>query len=166
MTDGSELMATDKDNFLATYIKFPEKAATTIRFFDRGEKYTVYGSDALFAAQEVLGITTGVKKLRSLNKKTVVEYFNVKRSRFERFVRELLLVKQYCVEVWIDKRGSWVPEFKVGCPFLFTLINDSLRTSRSRSKSLTHFILRDLLEIFLNSKTCFSLTLKLQSIME
>ncbi len=75
----------------------------------------MYGSDAVYAAQELTGMTTGVRKLQNAEKTIILEYFNVNRSLFDTFIRDLLLVKQYRVEVWINKQRNvgWVPEFKV-----------------------------------------------------
>lgn len=47
------------------FMKFSrfQKPSTTIRFFNRVEYYTVHGSDALFAAEEVFKTTSACKMI-------------------------------------------------------------------------------------------------------
>ncbi|XP_071439424.1 DNA mismatch repair protein Msh2 [Hetaerina americana] len=86
------------DGFVNFFQSLPEKPATTIRLFNRTEYYSVHGSDAVFTAKEVFKTTAVVKYIGPAKNK--IESLALGRVHFEHFIRELLLVKQYRVEVY------------------------------------------------------------------
>lgn len=93
-----------------------QKSTTTIRFFERSGSndncfYTVYGKDAHFVAQEFFKTNGAIKSFGSEGNK--LDYVNMSRNGFETFVRDLLLVKQYKVEVFTNKSKTWKAEYKV-----------------------------------------------------
>lgn len=94
-----------------------QKPATTVRFFNRGDYYTVHGTDAILAAKEVFRSAAVVKFIGADGNR--VESLALSKSNFESFVRDLLLVKQYRVEVYVTQgsgmKGSndWTLEYKV-----------------------------------------------------
>ncbi|ESO08158.1 hypothetical protein HELRODRAFT_190918 [Helobdella robusta] len=99
--------------FINYYKSLPEKLASTVRFFDRSDYWTVHGSDALFVANEIFKTITAIKYLSSGNK--TLEYVVVKRGNFESVIRDLLLVKQYRIEVYKSKSlktQEWVLSYK------------------------------------------------------
>ena len=91
-----------------------------MRFFNRGDYYTLHGSDAVLAAKEVFMNASLVKYIGEEGNK--IQSLALSKSNFEAFVRDLLLVKQYRVEVFVPKGGSaknctdWVVEYKVSVP--------------------------------------------------
>ena len=87
-----------------------QKLATTIRFFDRGDFYSVHGQDALFVAKDYFKTHSIIKMLGGQNK---LESVTLSRSHFENFGRELLLVKHYCMEILVAKGGKndWVVQY-------------------------------------------------------
>ncbi|CAK9806196.1 DNA mismatch repair protein Msh2 [Anthophora quadrimaculata] len=102
-----------------------QKLSTTVRFFNRSDYYTLHGSDALFAAQEVFKTTSVCKMIGADPYKTEGVILN--KNHFEAFVRDLLLVKQYRVEIYVNqgsaKSQNWVLEYK-GSPGNLTQFED------------------------------------------
>jgi hypothetical protein len=89
-----------------------QKPVTTVRFFNRGDYYTVHGTDAVFAAKEVFHSAAVVKFIGADNNR--IESLALGKANFESFVRDLLLVKQYRVEVYVTQGGNdWILEYKV-----------------------------------------------------
>ncbi|CAH0390735.1 unnamed protein product [Bemisia tabaci] len=117
-----------QQRFIAFFKSLPQKPATTIRFFNRTDFYTLHGSDAVFAAKEVYKTTSFLKMIGSENDK--LESIILNKNNFESFLRDLLLVKSYRVEVYCNKptakgSASWVLEFK-GSPGNLSQFEDLL----------------------------------------
>ncbi|XP_014219551.1 DNA mismatch repair protein Msh2 [Copidosoma floridanum] len=103
-----------QQSFVRCYKSLPEKPSSTIRFFNRADYYTLHGSDALFAAQEIFKSTAPCKKIGPEHSK--IDGLLLNKNHFESFIKELLLVKQYRVEVYVNqgtqKNQDWVLEYK------------------------------------------------------
>ena len=100
-----------------------QKLATTLRFFDRGEFFTLYGQDALLASRDYFKTHSVVKMLGYGAKKLESVVFN--KSHFENFAREVLLVKHYCIEIYNGSKSDRSLQFQVS-PGNLTQVEDSI----------------------------------------
>jgi len=87
-----------------------QKHATTLRFFDRGDFFTLYGQDALLASRDYFKTHSVVKMLGYGAKKLESVVFN--KSHFENFARDVLLVKHYCIEIYNGSKSDWSLQYQ------------------------------------------------------
>lgn len=85
-----------------------------MRFFDRNDYYSLHGEDAHLAAKIIFKSTATVKTMAPDGTKDAVDYISLSKGNFEILLRDLLLVKNYRVEVYTRKGQSndWICEFK------------------------------------------------------
>lgn len=88
-----------------------QKPYSTVRFFNRFDYYTLHGDDASLAAN-----FTSVQ-IKYMGNQPKLSYVCINKGMFETFLRELLLVRQYRVEVYVKSKESrnnndWQVEYK------------------------------------------------------
>ncbi|XP_025412665.1 DNA mismatch repair protein Msh2 [Sipha flava] len=96
--------------FVRFYKSLPDKPLTTIRFFNRQDYYTVHGQDAIFAAKDFYKTNHSIKTIGSDDDTLESLIFN--KANFEAYIRQLLLINHYKVEVFVNKGGKWALDFK------------------------------------------------------
>ncbi|EDX05036.1 GD23963 [Drosophila simulans] len=100
-------------NFIKFHAKLGEKPATTVRFFDHSDRYTVHGSDDCeLVAKIVYKSTAFIGALLPDDKKETLQFVSMSKGNFERAVRELLLVRNYRVEVYVKNSSDWEIEYR------------------------------------------------------
>lgn len=95
-----------------------------MRFFDRGDWYCVFGEDARFVALEIRKTNEALQKSRS-----GADYVNVSQVQFESEVREILLLRQYRVQMHKKGSSGWEMQFECS-PGNFGPLEDILYLSR------------------------------------
>ncbi|XP_053691688.1 DNA mismatch repair protein spellchecker 1 [Sabethes cyaneus] len=124
------LDANQQKNFMKFFKTLPDKPSTTVRFFDRSDYYSCHGSDSEFVAKCVFKSTNVVKIMAPAGLDEELPYVVLSKNNFEGLVRDLLLVRNYRVEVYTNKgpmksSNGWVLEFK-GSPGNLTQFEDLL----------------------------------------
>lgn len=76
-----------------------QKSSTTIRFFDRSDYYSVHGEDSHLAAKCIFKSVSGVKTMKP-DSDVGLDYLCLSKGNFEILLRDLLLVKNYRVELF------------------------------------------------------------------
>lgn len=124
------LDANRQKSFIKYFQTLPDKPATTVRFFDRSDFYSCHGSDAEFVAKCVFKSTNVVKIMAPEGSDVELPYVVLSKINFVSFVRDLLLVRNYRVEVYTNKgpvktSNDWGLEFK-GSPGNLSQFEDLL----------------------------------------
>ncbi|XP_017859257.1 PREDICTED: DNA mismatch repair protein spellchecker 1 [Drosophila arizonae] len=99
-------------NFIKFHNKLGEKPSTTVRFYDQTDCYTVHGSDDCEQVAKIVYKSTAyVHKLLPDDKQETLQFVAMSKPNFELAVRELLLVRNLRVEVYV-KRDDWQLEYR------------------------------------------------------
>lgn len=122
VTDGEDLTA-DLESFSRG---LGVKPATTLRFFDRQNFYTVFGDDAQFLALDVRKTKEALK-----TSKSGLIYTSVSKTQFESEVRDILLVRQYRIQMYgKGQSGGWHLQYTAS-PGNFGPLDDMLYSCRN-----------------------------------
>ena len=92
-----ELDSVHVDALLKAVDKAGEKSETTVRIFEKNDYYYLFKSDAEIAARFIYGATTALK---TMGKKTPVNFCVMKYANFESLLRHILLVRHFRVEIY------------------------------------------------------------------
>lgn len=101
--------------FIEFFKSLGEKPATTVRIFDRSDYYSCHGEDAAFVAKIVFKSTNVIKIMDSGEHQ--LPYLSLSKNNFECLIRELLLVRNYRVEVYTKpakkkQENEWTVQYK------------------------------------------------------
>ncbi|KAH8308107.1 hypothetical protein KR059_006489, partial [Drosophila kikkawai] len=100
-------------NFIKFHARLGEKPSTTVRFFDHSDSYTVHGNDDCeLVAKIVYKSTAFIGVLLPDDKKETLQFVSMSKNNFEVAVRELLLVRNLRVEVYVKKSSDWEIEYR------------------------------------------------------
>lgn len=80
-----------------------------MRFFDRTDYYSLHGEDSHLAAKCIFKSDSSVKTMKP-DKDDGLDYLCLSKGNFEIFLRDLLLVKNYRVDLYTNKVIVFVTE--------------------------------------------------------
>ncbi|CAG9859536.1 unnamed protein product [Phyllotreta striolata] len=122
-TKALNLEIDQQNSFVRYYNSLPEKPASTIRFFSRSDYYTVHGDDASLV-NEMLSLP-----IKFMGNQPQLSYICLNKSRFESILRDLLLLRQYRVEIFVKgpskTANDWTLDYKAS-PGNLTQLEDLL----------------------------------------
>ncbi|KAI9092089.1 muts domain V-domain-containing protein [Phlyctochytrium arcticum] len=122
-----------EQGFITFFKGLPPKPDETIRLFERGDYYSVHGDDALFVAQTVYKTSTVIKYLGGEGPKALPSC-TLSKLNTNAFLRDLLLVRLYRVEIWGMEGRQW-RIVKHASPGNLVSVEDMLFTSNEVSSS-------------------------------
>ncbi|XP_052894948.1 DNA mismatch repair protein spellchecker 1 isoform X2 [Anopheles moucheti] len=101
--------------FVEFFTALGEKPASTVRIFDRSDYYSCHGEDAAFVAK-ILFKSTNVIKIMEIDDHQL-PYVSLSKNNFEGLIRELLLVRNYRIEVYTKSskkklENEWSIQYK------------------------------------------------------
>jgi len=119
------------ETLLKAVDKAGEKSSTTVRIFERNEFYYFFGKDGEMAAKFTFGSVTALK---TMGKKTPVNFCVMNQANFESLLKHILLVKHFRVEIFkfVAAKGGNAATYKL-----------EVRASPGNISALEHIIYGD-----------------------
>ena len=110
--DIEELDSVHVDVLLKAVIKAGEKSSSTVRIFEKNDYYYFFHADAELAAKFIYGSKTALK---TMGKKTPVNFCVMKYANFESCLRHIVLVRHFPVEIFkfVAGRGGSAPSYSL-----------------------------------------------------
>ena len=110
--DIEELDSVHVDVLLKAVIKAGEKSSSTVRIFEKNDYYYFFHADAELAAKFIYGSKTALK---TMGKKTPVNFCVMKYANFESCLRHIVLVRHFRVEIFkfVPGRGGSAPSYSL-----------------------------------------------------
>ena len=110
--DIEELDSVHVDVLLKAVIKAGEKSSSTVRIFEKNDYYYFFHADAELAAKFIYGSKTALK---TMGKKTPVNFCVMKYANFESCLRHIVLVRHFRVEIFkfVAGRGGSTPSYSL-----------------------------------------------------
>ena len=110
--DIEELDSVHVDVLLKAVIKAGEKSSSTVRIFEKNDYYYFFHADAELAAKFIYGSKTALK---TMGKKTPVNFCVMKYANFESCLRHIVLVRHFRVEIFkfVAGRGGSAPSYSL-----------------------------------------------------
>ena len=119
------------DETLGLYlVRLGKTSNTEVRIFDRGEFYSLHNENAIFVATDFLKSPEAIKYLG----KDKIPGVAISKLIFEALLRELLIVKQYRVELHAKNDSGWKKVAK-GSPGNLSQFEDTLFRDHDLSQS-------------------------------
>uniref|UniRef100_A0A182JP70 DNA mismatch repair proteins mutS family domain-containing protein n=1 Tax=Anopheles christyi TaxID=43041 RepID=A0A182JP70_9DIPT len=102
-------------SFIEFYKSLGQKPVTTVRIFDRTDYYSCHGEDATFVAKTLFKSTNVIKIMEVEDQQ--LPYISLSKNNFEGLIRDLLLVRNYRVEVYTKEskrklENDWSIQYK------------------------------------------------------
>ena len=110
--DIEELDSVHVDVLLKAVIKAGEKSSSTVTIFEKNDYYYFFHADAELAAKFIYGSKTALK---TMGKKTPVNFCVMKYANFESCLRHIVLVRHFRVEIFkfVAGRGGSAPSYSL-----------------------------------------------------
>ena len=110
--DIEELDSVHVDVLLKAVIKAGEKSSSTVRIFEKNDYFYFFHADAELAAKFIYGSKTALK---TMGKKTPVNFCVMKYANFESCLRHIVLVRHFRVEIFkfVAGRGGSAPSYSL-----------------------------------------------------
>lgn len=99
-----------ESGFFQFFTHLPQDDLKLLRLFERGDNYSTHGKDAVFASETVYETSTVLKYYGG----SKIPSCNLSLQTAQQFLKDLLLVKGFKIEIWCLEGKSWAVSKQVG----------------------------------------------------